>query len=126
MPRDLTHLCVDILHNRLLQVIQVDRILGRRPRHDVILIIVVSAQCSKLFCIRKLDVNSILLHDPLYVPSPDANDPFMVCLWDMEGYLGWKFLLQKCKASQDRGVRARKINEEIVVVERLKLYFDGC
>ena len=110
----------------MLQIIQIDRILGRRSRHDVILIIVIPAQRSKLFCIRKLDVNSVLLHDPLNVPSSDSNNTFMVRLWDMEGYLSGKLLLQKRKTSQDGGVGAGKIDKKVVIVERLELYFDGC
>lgn len=47
----------------------------------------------------------------------------MVYLGDMERDLGWKLLLQHVQASQRAVVVTRELDQEVMVVQRLKLDF---
>jgi len=53
-------------------------ILERRSGNDVVLVVSITTQLSKLLSVRELDVNTIFLHDPLNAPPANADNPFMV------------------------------------------------
>lgn len=91
----MTYLRIDELHDRLLKIFQIDGVLGRRPRNDVVVIIVVTAQGRKLLSVRELDVNAIFLHDALNAPAADTDDALVIGFWDMERDFGRQFLLQE-------------------------------
>jgi len=53
-------------------------ILERCSGNDIVLVVSIATQLSKLLSIRKLDVNSVFLHDPLNAPPANTDDPLMV------------------------------------------------
>ena len=53
-------------------------VLEWRSSNDVVLVVSITTQLSKLLGIRELDVNSIFLHDPLNAPPANTDDPLMV------------------------------------------------
>lgn len=135
----------DELHDGLLEVLEVETILRGRPRNDVVLVISVpSERCKLLGVLRiissvnqrgmsnrgkretdgELDVDAILLHDSLNVLASDANDPLVIRLGNMERDLSRQLLLQHRESMKGARITSREVNEEIVVVERLKLDFD--
>lgn len=118
-----THLRINKLHDRLLQIIQIDSILRRRPRHHIILIIIVTSQLRKFLSIAELDIHPILLHDSLDTPPANSDDPFMVRLGHVERDLRGKFFLEESKTLENGGVVARDVDQEVVIVERFEFDF---
>ena len=119
-----TNLGVDKFHDGLLEIVQVHGILGRRTGNDVVFVVIVTTHSRKLLGIRKLDVHTILLHDALDAATSDADDTLMVGLRNVERDLGRQFLLKKGESLQDRCVIAGDVDQEVVVVEGLKLDLD--
>lgn len=76
--RPATYLGIDKLHDRLLQVVQVHRILSRSPRNHVVLVVIVSTHGSKLLSVRELDVDTVLLHDTLDAAATDTDDALVI------------------------------------------------
>jgi len=92
--RNMSYLLRDHLHDRLFEVHEVLVILGWCSRDDVVLVLVVAAEHSKLVRVRELDVDTPLLHDLLNALATDADDALVVDLRNMEGYLCRQLLLQ--------------------------------
>lgn len=115
---------INLLHHRLLQRLQIRRVLRRRTSHHIVVIIIIPTQRSKLLRIRELDIHPILLHDALDTAPANANDALVVPLWNVERDLGRQFLLEQAQALQDGRIRPGNVDEEVVVVERLKLDLD--
>jgi hypothetical protein len=113
---------VDQFHDAGLKIIQIQRILRRSPRQDVVL--VVQARRCQLLRAIKLDIYTILLHDSLNTPPPNAYNSFVIDFRYVEADLGWKFFLEEGKTMDRPGVRPGNIDEEIMFVEGLKFDFD--
>ena len=115
------YLRIHQLHDSLFQIVQVHCVLRWGTRYDVVLVVIVTTHRSELLCIRKLDVDAVLLHDALDAATSDADDTLMVGLRNVERDLGRQFLLEKSKSLQDRCVIAGDVDQEVVFVESLKL-----
>ena len=72
------YLGVDELHDGLFEVVQVHGILRWCPSDHVVFVVIVPAKRSEFLCVGEFDVDTILLHDALNAPAPDANDTFMI------------------------------------------------
>ena len=115
------YLRIDKLHHGLLQIIEIDSVLGWSPCDNVVFIIIVSSQRCKFLSIRELDVDTVFLHDPLDTAPTHADDALVISLWDVERDLRRKLLLQQGEPLKYGAIVASEIDEEIVVIERLKL-----
>ena len=118
------YLRIHQLHDSLFQIVQVHCVLRWGTRYDVVLVVIVTTHRSELLCIRKLDVDAVLLHDALDAPASDTDDPLVIGLRDVERDLRRQLLLQQRQALQDRPITASDVNEEVVFVERLELDLD--
>jgi hypothetical protein len=65
---------------------------------DIVLVVRVTAELSKLLSVRELDIHAILLHDTLDAATTHPNDPLVVRFGNMERYLRRQFFLQQRKA----------------------------
>ena len=53
-------------------------VLERRSSNDIVLVVSITTQLGKLLSIRELDVNSVLLHDPLDASPTNTDDPLVI------------------------------------------------
>lgn len=113
---------INKFHNTLLQILQIQRVLRRRPRQDIILII--NQRRRQLFTRVELDIHPILLHNPLNTPPSNADNAFMIRFRDMEANLRRQLFLQKRKTVDRAAVIPCHVDQEIMVVERLEFNLD--
>ena len=99
-------------------------VLERCSGNDVVLVVSIATQLSKFLRVRKFDVNSVFLHDPLNAPSANADDPLVIRFWNVEGDFGRKLFLKECKTLENGAVTARDLDVEIVIIQCLEFYLD--
>ena len=109
------------LHNRVLQIFQIRRILGRRPCNHIIIIIDVSTEGSKFFRVGKFHIHAKLLHNTLNVFATDANNALVVSFWNIKRHFGGQFFLQLTKTLKcGLWLTTMHLDKEVVVIKRLK------
>lgn len=114
----------DEFHHALLEVVEVHRVFRRRPRNDVVLVVVVPSERSEFLRVGELDVDSVLLHDPLDVLPADADDALVIRLRNVERDFGREFFLKHRETVEGARVVSGDVDEEVVVVEGFKLDLD--
>jgi hypothetical protein len=84
----MTNLGINQLHDGLFQVVQVDGVLRWGSSNDIVIIVIITAECRKLLRIGELDINTVLLHDTLDASASDTDDAFVITFGDMKRDLG--------------------------------------
>ena len=115
---------MSLLQHRLLQIVEVHRVLRRSSSNDVVLVVVITSGSRKFLRIRELDVDAILFHDALDAATSNSNNSLVISFRNVEGYLGGQLFLEKRQALQDRSVIAGDVDQKVVVVESFELDLD--